>query len=65
MSTAIGAISVPVDLPVIDARLPTLFLSDARRSERFWEFFAANILNKNTRGPITRPRAGSTTGVKD
>jgi site-specific recombinase XerD len=26
-----------------------VFLADARASERFWEFFAANIRNKNTR----------------
>jgi hypothetical protein len=29
MLTAIAAISVPVDLAVTDAMLPTLFLSDA------------------------------------
>ncbi|MGH9511372.1 MAG: tyrosine-type recombinase/integrase [Terriglobales bacterium] len=28
---------------------PGLFLADPKSSERFWEFFAANIPNKNTR----------------
>lgn len=37
------------DLAVLNARLPALFLANARASERFWEFFAANIRNKNTR----------------
>lgn len=39
----------PADLLKLDTRLPALFLPDARASERFWEFFAANIRNKNTR----------------
>jgi hypothetical protein len=38
MSTAIAAKTVPVGLAVIDARLATLFLPDAARAERFWEF---------------------------
>lgn len=33
----------------LDARVPAIFLPDARTSERFWAFFAANIRNKNTR----------------
>jgi integrase/recombinase XerD len=37
------------DLAVLNARLPALFLASAKASERFWEFFAANIRNKNTR----------------
>lgn len=49
MTTSIAAINVPVDLAAIDARLPTLFLSGASRTERFSECFAANIRNKNTR----------------
>jgi hypothetical protein len=43
MTTSIAGINVPIDLAVIAARLPTLFLSDASRTERFWQFFAANI----------------------
>jgi len=39
----------PADLLKLDTRLPALFLPDARASERLWEFFAANIRNKNTR----------------
>jgi site-specific recombinase XerD len=29
--------------------MPALFLPDAKRAERFFEFFTANIRNKNTR----------------
>jgi hypothetical protein len=39
----------PADLAALNARLPALFLADATSSERFWEFFAANIRNRNTR----------------
>src|SRR5450759_2056286 len=39
----------PACLAMLNARLPAVFLSDAKGSERFWEFFAANIRNKNTR----------------
>lgn len=39
----------PADLAVLNARLPALFLADAKLSERFREFFAANIRNRNTR----------------
>jgi hypothetical protein len=39
----------PADLAVLNAQLPALFLADAKSSERFWEFFAANIRNRNTR----------------
>jgi site-specific recombinase XerD len=42
-------LNVPADLAALNARLPALFLPDAQASERFWEFFAANIRNKNTR----------------
>jgi integrase/recombinase XerD len=41
--------SAPVELASLSARLPALFLADAKSSERFWEFFAANIRNRNTR----------------
>jgi hypothetical protein len=36
------------DLAMLTARLPVIFLPDAKASERFWEFFGANIQNKNT-----------------
>jgi integrase/recombinase XerD len=39
----------PADLAALSLRLASIFLPDARASERFWEFFAANIRNKNTR----------------
>src|ERR1022692_1482995 len=39
----------PADLYVLNPRLPVLFLADAKSSECFWEFFAANIRNRNTR----------------
>src|SRR6202451_1284843 len=38
-----------VELVTLSTRLPALFLADAKASERFWEFFAANIRNRNTR----------------
>jgi len=38
----------PADLAMLNARLPTVFLTDAKATERFWEFFVANIRNKNT-----------------
>jgi hypothetical protein len=55
----------PVELVTLSTKLPALFLPDAKASERFWEFFAANIRNKNTRGgPTTRQRAGFPTGAR-
>lgn len=39
----------PVDLVRLSAGLPAVFLTNAKASERFWEFFAANIRNRNTR----------------
>ena len=49
--TADGLVVVeePADVAVLNARLPALFLANAKASERLWEFFAANIRNKNTR----------------
>jgi integrase/recombinase XerD len=46
---ALISFSGPADLAQLDVRLPAVFLTDAKASERFWEFFAANIRNKNTR----------------
>jgi len=37
------------ELVTLSAKLPALFLGDPKGSERFWEFFAANIRNRNTR----------------
>jgi hypothetical protein len=40
-----------VELVTLSAKLPAIFLAEAKASERFWEFFAANIQNRNTRRP--------------
>jgi hypothetical protein len=37
------------ELATLSARLPAIFLVDSKASERFWEFFAANIRNRNMR----------------
>jgi hypothetical protein len=37
------------DLAIVTARPPALFLSKPKASERFWEFFTANIRNRNSR----------------
>jgi hypothetical protein len=39
----------PRELATVTAKLPVLFLPEPKASERFWEFFTANIRNKNTR----------------
>ena len=39
----------PRDLATVTARPPALFLSEPKASERFWEFFTANIRNRNSR----------------
>jgi|SRR5271166_36942 len=39
----------PRDLATVTARPPALFLSEPKAAERFWEFFTANIRNRNTR----------------
>jgi hypothetical protein len=39
----------PRELATVIARLPVLFLPEPKASERFWEFFTANIRNRNTR----------------
>jgi|SRR5437870_11498361 len=49
MSSELVCLTAPRDLVGIVARLSAVFLVDAKSSERFWEFFAANIRNRNTR----------------
>jgi integrase len=49
VSTELASFPASAELVMTDARLPTLFLADAKATERFWEFFAVNIRNKNTR----------------
>jgi len=47
--TALVEISAPTDLAAADSSPPTLFLKEARAAERFFDFFTANIRNRNTR----------------
>lgn len=49
MSTEIITVAIPRGLAALHARMPALFVPDAKRAERFFEFFTANIRNKNTR----------------
>jgi integrase/recombinase XerD len=49
MSSELVPLLAPAELAEVEARLPIIFLPDAKSSERFWEFFAVNIRNKNTR----------------
>jgi site-specific recombinase XerD len=49
MSPAIVPFNVPRSLAAIAARPPALFLPAPEAAERFFEFFTANIRNKNTR----------------
>jgi hypothetical protein len=46
---AIVPLEGPLDLASVGTPLPAIFLKDGKSSERFWEFFAANIRNRNTR----------------
>src|SRR4029453_13805585 len=39
----------PRDLADVTARRPAIFLGGPKAAERFWEFFTANIRNRNTR----------------
>jgi site-specific recombinase XerD len=49
MNTEIATLNVPCGLAAIAPKTPVLFVPDARSAERFFEFFTANIRNKNTR----------------
>jgi site-specific recombinase XerD len=49
MSAEVIAYKEPRSLAGLAAQPPALFLPDARAGERFFEFFTANIRNKNTR----------------
>lgn len=49
MSSELVALEAPSELLGIDARLPAVFLVNAKASKRFWKFFAVNIRNQNTR----------------
>ncbi len=41
--------NIPRGLTTLSARTPALFLPDPKAAERFFDFFTANIRNKNTR----------------
>ncbi len=49
MNTALLPLNVARGLAAISARVPALFVPDSKAAERFFEFFTANISNKNTR----------------
>ena len=49
MSTALVPFAGPRDLAEVKAAPPAFFLPDTKAAKRFWEFFTANIRNKNTR----------------
>jgi site-specific recombinase XerD len=49
MTTEIIPFNIPHDLETTFVKPPALFLLHDKAAERFWEFFAANIRNKNTR----------------
>jgi len=47
--TALVEISELANLTAGDGSPPTLFFKEARAAERFFDFFTANIRNRNTR----------------
>ena len=49
MTTALIFHNIPRALAAISATAPALFVPNAKTAERFFEFFTANIRNKNTR----------------
>src|SRR5256885_5321162 len=49
MSSELVCLTAPRDLVGIVARLSAVFLVEPKASERFWEFFTANIRNRHTR----------------
>jgi hypothetical protein len=49
MKSEMIPLTIPRGLATIAATSPALFLPDAKAAERFFDFFTANIRNKNTR----------------
>jgi site-specific recombinase XerD len=49
MTTALTPLNLPDELANNGVKAPALFLQQARAAERFFDFFTANIRNKNTR----------------
>ena len=74
-SPALISFEGSAEMVKLDTRLPAIVLADAKTSERFWEFFAANIGNRNPRrayyknavqffGPVRRTRPFDLAKVK-
>src|SRR5580698_8959445 len=49
MSPTLFPVKEPRSLAGLAAKPPAVFLRDGKAAERFWEFFTANIRNRNTR----------------
>jgi site-specific recombinase XerD len=49
VASEIVAVNVPRSLAALNGEPPALFLPNAKTAERFFEFFTADIRNKNTR----------------
>lgn len=49
MSATLVPLNIPHSLVALVSKAPTVFLPNAKGAERFIEFFAANIRNRNTR----------------
>jgi integrase/recombinase XerD len=49
MTTEIVAVNVPRGLAALASNAPAVFLPNPKTAERLFEFFTANIRNKNTR----------------
>lgn len=49
MTPAVVPYSIPRGLAAISPDVPALFVPNAKTAERFFEFFTANVRNKNTR----------------
>ena len=61
---AIALFEAPAELAVLSVKAPALFLPDATTTERFSEFFAANIRNKNTRRAYYKAACRFPSGAK-
>lgn len=48
MTPALIPVNAPRSLAAIGAAAPALFVPNAKAAERFFEFFSANIRNKDT-----------------
>jgi hypothetical protein len=55
----------PADLAMHNARLPTVFLTDAKANERFWDSLRPTFAIRTRGAPTTRPCAVFRTSAKD